>query len=135
MNFFKSEYNDELNKQESLKRITSPHFAYTDLDVEVYVDDLVMSANDPRADGIDPNHVDSLYYKISVDGVDDDSRAIVMETEYDSNKYYSNLRYNIHTKACCGMKHAVEQSMLWNKACFSVAGPVDLAATSASPRQ
>ena len=73
MNFFKSEYNDELNKQESLKRITSPHFAYTDLDVEVYVDDLVMSANDPRADGIDPNHVDSLYYKISVDGVDDDS--------------------------------------------------------------
>ena len=88
MNFFKSEYNDELNKQESLKRITSPHFAYTDLDVEVYVDDLVMSANDPRADGIDPNHVDSLYYKISVDGVDDDSRAIVMETEYDSNKYY-----------------------------------------------
>ena len=47
-----------------------------------------MSENDPRADGIDPKHVDSLYYKISVDGVDDDSRAIVMRTEYDSNKFY-----------------------------------------------
>tara|TARA_B100000575_G_scaffold88961_1_gene70490 strand:- start:153 stop:1211 length:1059 start_codon:yes stop_codon:yes gene_type:complete len=88
MNFFNSEYNEELKKQESLKRITSPNFAYTDLDVEVNVDNLIMSENDPRADGIDPRHVDALYYKISIDGVDDDSRAIVMETEYDSNKFY-----------------------------------------------
>ena len=88
MNFFKSEFDDELNKQESLKRVNSPNFKYIDLDVEVEVDNLVMSENDPRADGIDPKHVDSLYYKISVDGVDDDSRAIVMRTEYDSNKFY-----------------------------------------------
>ena len=88
MKFFRSEYNDELNNQDSLKRITSPNFAYTELDVEVNVDDLVMSPNDPRADGIDPNHVDALYYKISVDGVDPDSRAIIMETEYDPNKFY-----------------------------------------------
>ena len=88
MKFFRSEYNDELNNQDSLKRITSPNFAYTELDVEVNVDDLVMSPNDPRADGIDPNHVDSLYYKISADGVDPDSRAIIMETEYDPNKFY-----------------------------------------------
>ena len=54
MKFFKSEYNNELNNQESLKRITSSNFAYTDTDVEVNVDDLVMSENDPRADGIDP---------------------------------------------------------------------------------
>ena len=87
MKFFKNEYNEELNNQNS-KRITSPNFAYTELDVDVNVDDLVMSENDPRADGIDPRHVDSLYYKISVDGVDDDSRAIVMRTEYDSNKFY-----------------------------------------------
>ena len=88
MKFFKSEYNDELNNQESLKRITSSNFAYTETDVEVNVDDLVMSENDPRADGIDPNHVDALYYKISVDGVDPDSRAIIMETEYDPTKFY-----------------------------------------------
>mgnify|MGYP003134541175 FL=1 len=88
MKFFKNEYNDELNNQESLKRITSSNFAYTDTDVEVNVDDLVMSENDPRADGIDPNHVDALYYKISVDGVDPDSRAIIMPTEYDPTKFY-----------------------------------------------
>ncbi len=33
MKFFKNEYNDELNNQESLKRITSSNFAYTDTDV------------------------------------------------------------------------------------------------------
>ena len=51
MNFFKSEFNDELNNQESLKRVTSSNFAYIDTDVEINVDDLVMSENDPRADG------------------------------------------------------------------------------------
>ena len=60
MKFFKTEFNTQLNNQESLNRVTSPNFAYTDLDVEVNVDDLVMSENDPRADGIDPNHVDAL---------------------------------------------------------------------------
>ena len=88
MNFFKSEFDNELNKQESLKRVWSPNFKYIDLDVEVEVDNLVMSENDPRADGIDPRHVDSLYYKISIDGVDPDSRAIVMQTKNDPNKYY-----------------------------------------------
>ena len=61
MKFFKSEFNTQLNNQDSLNRVTSPNFAYDDLDVEVNVDDLVMSENDPRADGIDPNHVDALY--------------------------------------------------------------------------
>ncbi len=88
MKFFKTEFNSQLNNQDSLNRVTSPNFAYDDLDVEVNVDDLVMSENDPRADGIDPNHVDALYYKITVDGVDPDSRAIIMQTEYDPTKYY-----------------------------------------------
>ena len=52
--------------------------------IEVDVDDLIFSPNDPRADGIDPNHVKDLVLNLQTAGVEEDGElgAVKKSKEY-----------------------------------------------------
>ena len=86
MSNFKSIIPKQLRKAMS-KRILSPHFNYEDKVSKVSLDDVILSKNDPRADGIDPNHVDALVLRITTTGVEEDAKIVIMPSDTQKGKY------------------------------------------------